>query len=253
VSSWKRSAESKQMTPCGTRLARLRNILAKYKVASSRTLEQKIADAGPQNQRIDPHILTEARRQLEAEEIIVPEAGTLTTISWYHLRGTPKAVVQARLRELEPIYQSTTYGAFVTRAGQALEIAVFRALQAQQNLSFLGHFKDLDQHEDDTMYSKEEPPSALSGRQIQSGKLDFLLVHPIAGWAGIAAKNIREWLYPNRQEVMDLLAKCCDLQVIPVLVARRIAYATFSLLHPVRCSCSPNLQPIVSISRSRTC
>lgn len=139
--------------------------------------------------------------------------------------------MQARLRELEPIYQSTTYGAFVTRAGQALEIAIFRALQAQQSLSFLGHFRDLDEHEDDTMYSKEEPPSALSSRQIQTGKLDFLLAHPIAGWAGIEAKNIREWLYPNREEVMDLLAKCCDIQVIPVLVARRIAYATFSLLH----------------------
>ncbi len=39
---------------------RLLNILRAHTIALGRTLEQKIADAGPYNQRIDPHVLTQA-------------------------------------------------------------------------------------------------------------------------------------------------------------------------------------------------
>lgn len=46
------------------------------------------------------------------------------------------------------------------------------------------------------------------------------------------AKNIREWLYPDRDEIKDLFSKCCDLDAIPVLIGRRIPYATFTLLNP---------------------
>ena len=46
---------------------RIRNILRTHGVAIMRTLEQKISDAGPNDQRIDPHILTEVRNDLLAE------------------------------------------------------------------------------------------------------------------------------------------------------------------------------------------
>lgn len=119
------------------------------------------------------------------------------------------------------------------RIGQALEIATFRALTSQNQLTFFGHFSDLDAHDDSTLYSKQEPPSSLSGRQIPSGKsLDFLVNHTQAGYAGVEVKNIREWIYPDRQEIRDLLFKCCSIDVIPVLIARRIHYSTFSVLNP---------------------
>jgi len=118
------------------------------------------------------------------------------------------------------------------RMGQSLEIAVFRALR-QQPLLFFGHFPNLDQHADDQLYSKEEPPTSVSGLSVPSGKrLDFLLVHPSAGLAGIEVKNIREWLYPNRAEPLDLLFKCCHLNAVPILIARRIPFVTFRLLQP---------------------
>lgn len=41
---------------------------------------------------------------------------------------------------------------------------------------FFGHFRDLDEHGDDQLYSKEEPPSSISGRETE-GKLDFIVVH----------------------------------------------------------------------------
>lgn len=62
-------------------------------------------------------------------------------------------------------------------------------------------------------------------------RLDFIAIHQTAGPAGVEAKNIREWLYPNRSEVIDLLQKCCSIDAVPVLIARRISYSTFSILH----------------------
>jgi hypothetical protein len=103
----------------------------------------------------------------------------------------------------------------------------------QTALTFFGNYPDLQSHDNRTLYSKEEPPSSLSGRQIPGGKkLDFLIHHPSAGYAGIEVKNIREWIYPDREEIREMLSKCCALDVIPVLIARRIHYSTFSVLNP---------------------
>jgi hypothetical protein len=40
---------------------RIANILRNHVAATLRTLEQKISDAGPTNQRVDPHLLTNAQ------------------------------------------------------------------------------------------------------------------------------------------------------------------------------------------------
>ena len=50
---------------------RLLNILRSHDIAIDRTLEQKISDAGPANQRVDPHILTQAKALLVGEGRIV--------------------------------------------------------------------------------------------------------------------------------------------------------------------------------------
>jgi hypothetical protein len=117
--------------------------------------------------------------------------------------------------------------------GQALEIATFRALQGQTALNYFGYFSDLEAHDDSDLFRKEEPPSSLSGRQIPSGKnLDFLIQYGQDGYAGIEVKNVREWYYPDRTEIREMLFKCCSLDVVPVLIARRIHFSTFSVLNP---------------------
>jgi hypothetical protein len=209
--------------------ARLVRILAKHKVANARTLEQKISDAGPSNQRIDPHILTTARQQLEQQGVIIQ---LRRQIPWYHLSGTPAGALQQRLALQEPIQQAMQQYNFTVRVGQALEIAVFRALRSQTNLQFFGHFLDLDAHDDSQPYSKEEPPSGLSGHLLPNNrKFDFVAVSTSAGFIGIEAKNIREWLYPQRDEIKELLSKCCTVDAIPVLIGRRIPFVTFKLLN----------------------
>jgi hypothetical protein len=210
---------------------RLVSILQSHKAANMRTIEQKISDAGPYNQRIDPHKLTTARNELTAEGII--DSRLDHGVTWYFLKRTPPPEVTARIAVLGPIWARTAKQGFTMRVGQSLEITVFRALKAQSSLNFLGAFLDLDTHDDSSLYKKEEPPFAFSGRTMPGDmRFDFLALHPSAGPAGIEVKNVREWFYPERREIRDLIFKCCSLNAVPVLVARRIAYSTFSVLNP---------------------
>ena len=208
---------------------RLFRILGAHGIATSRTLEQKISDAGPFNQRIDPHILTPARNKLIEEGVI--KSKTHENAPWYYLSNTSAEIVSRRLSEQLPIFREFQHGNFGSRVGQCLEIAINRTLNDQNYFEYLGAFTNLEKHDDSSLYSKEEPPQSLSGNRLSGGKrLDFLVRHPEAGWAGIEAKNIREWLYPAREEITDLLEKCTTLDCVPVLIARRIHFVTFKVL-----------------------
>jgi hypothetical protein len=99
-------------------------VLTSSVVANQRTLEQKISDAGPFNQRIDPHILTDVRNRLVHEGSI----GVLnySGAPWYFA----SKAVNEQLHKLIPIYRASH--AAGSRIGQALEIATYRALRATQ-------------------------------------------------------------------------------------------------------------------------
>jgi hypothetical protein len=213
---------------------RVRNVLRKYTLANLRTLENKICDAGPTNQRIDPHVLTIAKKELTDAgelEMYSPAPGK-NDIPWFYLAGTPELDLKNRYDELEPIHRATVDPSFTKRIGQTMEIAVSRALQERADLYSTGHYSDLNEHRDDKPYSKDEPPSIVGSLAIPGKKkLDFEIFTETAGVVGIEVKNIREWIYVNRIEVTDMLSKCCALNAVPVLIARRIAYETFSVLN----------------------
>jgi hypothetical protein len=119
------------------------------------------------------------------------------------------------------------------RVGQALEIAVFRALSkgvAEGHIHFIGDYPDLATHGDATLYKKVEPLS-IDGKSAPNGKcLDFIAITD-GTTAGIEVKNIREWIYPNRGEVTDLILKCLVMDAVPVLIARRVHFSTFSVFN----------------------
>ena len=139
--------------------------------------------------------------------------------------------VKERLEEQLPIYQGLQDRDFGLRKGQCLEIAIYRALLRQKTLDHMGRFRDLEEHGDSLLYSKEEPPQSFSGNHLPGKqRLDFLVIHKEAGLAGIEAKNIREWLYPSRREIKDLLGKAVALDCVPVLIARRFQFLTFKIL-----------------------
>lgn len=209
---------------------RILRVLKNHGVANIRTLEQKISDAGPYDQRIDPHILSRVCTTLVRENKIIkikPKAGS---INWFHHAATPAATVKARLAELIEIHNAFSAPSLTQRIGQSLEIATFRALCLLPNADFFGRFRDLEEHGDEELYSKEEPPSHIGQRYLPGKKkLDFILRSP-GDNLGIECKNIRQWLYPNKPDVWEMLRKCLALDCIPVLIGRRIHFVTSILL-----------------------
>jgi len=190
-------------------------------------LEQKISDAGPTPQRVHPHLLTRSRSQLQQEGRLITRLDSQRR-EWHHLSSTDSAVVERRFQELSAVHALTEAREFTLRMGQTAEIAVLKALRGTHS-QFIGHFEDLDEHDDSLLFRKHDP-DAVNGKLIQGGRLDYVVFHPEAGPLGIEVKNIREWIYPDRSIMRALLEKCIQIDAVPVIVARRISYSTFSVL-----------------------
>jgi hypothetical protein len=150
---------------------------------------------------------------------------------WFYLVDTPESEWLPRLEELSALHNQLGNQSFTTRLGQSLEIAIYKALLQTRKFEFFGSFPDLAEHDGSLPYFKEEPPGSVSGLTIPGKKhLDFLLLFE-RDRVGIEAKNIREWLYPQAPELKELLLKCCAIDAVPVLIARRIPFVTFRVLN----------------------
>jgi hypothetical protein len=206
---------------------RIVSVLRRHGIATLRMLEQKIADAGPTPQRIDPHLLTHSHSELQNEGKLLTRRG-LQQREWHYLPSTFPPHVEQRFQELQAIHARTEDRIFTQRMGQTAEIAVLKALQSGET-PFIGHFGDIDDHNDSTLYAKHDP-DFLNGLPLKAGRLDFITFHPEGGPMGIEVKNIREWIYPDRSLIKELLVKCEQADAVPVMIARRISYSTFSLL-----------------------
>lgn len=201
-------------------------ILSTQTVANLRTLEHKIADAGPNPQRVQPHIITTAKQALMKEGRIA--VLTSKNAQWLHLSDADPAKVSARLETLRPIWESFTATPVSKRTGQALEIAIWRAMLAAPAIQTIGGFQDVDAHDDATMFTKQEIHH-LNGRTLGKESLDFIALAN-GHWIGVEAKNIRPWLYPHDEEIRAALRKALTLKVCPVIIGRRIQYASFRVL-----------------------
>jgi hypothetical protein len=203
--------------------------LERLTIANWRTLEQKVSDAGPNHMRVDPHLLTQSKKGLIAEKRIIPI--TDRQVEWYALQETPDVAIERRLRELRPIHRALSNKNVAKRLGDSLEIAFFLAAKDCPDYDLLGGF-DLSQRKGNAhLYEKDEPGASIRGKRISGHrKLDFILRYP-DGYAGVEIKNIREWIYPDRPEVKEMLQKCLELDAIPILLARRIHISTFFVLN----------------------
>jgi hypothetical protein len=208
---------------------RLFAVLERHGVANARTIEQKISDAGPFGQRIDPHVLTAVRNRLvESGELV---RDNHANAPWFFLANTPRPRIIERLNEQMPVYKAMVDGTNSLRIGQVLEIATYRALCLVKGADFDGRYTDLNAHDDSINYSKQEPAQHIGNRALTGDeRLDFILRTKDAGPLAIECKNVRHWLYPHVEEIKDLLRKATALDAVPVLIARRIPYVTFHLM-----------------------
>jgi hypothetical protein len=205
---------------------RLASVLTRHGIAHIRTLEQKIADAGPFDQRIEPVLLYKALARLKEQGEVLTLADPTTTTKWYYMRGTSGAILTERLAAQRVIYEQVHNTKFGFRLGSALEMAVFRSILTT-DFPYWGGFARIDLP-DDKPFSKMEPPTSYALRNSQS-PLDFH-VKVDGHMLGIEVKNMREWTHTDSAEVKKMLRKATDLDMVPVLIARRIPYATMQTL-----------------------
>ena len=82
---------------------RILSILDRETVAHEKTLEQKIAEQGPEGQRVDPHLVSLAIDDLIALRRLAPHFHPVTKKKpWYANIGTKDDLVNDRLRTLAP-------------------------------------------------------------------------------------------------------------------------------------------------------
>jgi hypothetical protein len=128
------ATDCKSVAPCLIRAALLLERVA------TRTREETCRAAGPPRRR---SALVQKGSILEIRRVGVP---------WYHLSTAHPDTRDSRLAELAALHGVTHKGMFAELLGQSLEIAAFRALQAQTTLTYFGNYPDLDAHDDSTKY-----------------------------------------------------------------------------------------------------
>ena len=210
---------------------RIQSVLDRDLVAHQQTLEQKISDQGPTNQRVDPHLVGLAAFDLlHLNRLRSYDHTPSGTHAWYSNIGAHAADVEARLDELGPLYASVSGHGFGNLTGDALEVVVYKCLHriftANPRYAYQGHFR-IDQPKVGDRFIKVQPPKTIGSHSTKK-EADFLLFGLDPGPICIECKNYREWIYPHSPVITDLIRKSYELNAIPVLIARRIHYTTLT-------------------------
>lgn len=82
------------------------NVLQRHGIATVKMLEQKIADAGSTPQRVDPHLLSQSRSELQKEGKLLTRVDPHQR-EWHYLPSTDPAVVEQRFQELQAVHAQT--------------------------------------------------------------------------------------------------------------------------------------------------
>lgn len=209
---------------------RVQSVLDRETVSHQKTLEQKIAEQGPQDQRVDPHLIGLAILDLLSLNRLRKHTHPATgNKPWYANPGTKDHAVNTRLAELAPLYASISGDGFGNLTGDALEIIVFKCIHqiwsAEPRFSYQGYFHLDKPKNKQGRYRKTQPPKSIGGFTTIK-EADFLQFGHDAGPLCIECKNYREWLYPRHQNIKELIIKSAGLGAVPVLINRRIHYTT---------------------------
>lgn len=182
---------------------RILSVLNLRIAANIRQLEVKISESGPKNLRPEPHIVSDALRELLDAGIIrtirPPGEERREETKFY----TPKQYYPTRAKEritelLVPYRLHRTFTDKNEYCGDVLEAIVRKSFDAADGYRFLGKLP------------KREPLDAAYA--IGNQKI------------GVEAKNIREWIYPTTGKVWVMIQKCLKIDALPLLVSRKTSF-----------------------------
>lgn len=223
-------------------------LLADQLAAPVIELEARISDRPWRSQRrpIDPHLLTEARRDLETAGLVErveaitrggSEVAVLqpTPIPRGKLRAATDAAARKRLllARLRSWSKATPHTPNLIGAGG--EIVVHQSLLAAAAFGY--RLVQPTRGEVATLYGDPVPGGPLDNAAWLS-PMDHRTQAPTGSTflVPIEVKNVRHWLYPNHWEIYQLLHKAAGLAnahpeypILPILVCRRAHYRTLQL------------------------
>lgn len=216
---------------------RVQSILDRETIAHQKTLEKKISEQGPGEQRVNPHLVGYAIQDLlELNRLRFLRHPATGNQKWYINPLTNDDDAQPKLDELAPLYASVSGGGFGNLTGDALEVVTYKCLlnvkQQKPRYDFQGAFH-LDKPKNaENRFQKTQPQKTLSGKSTLK-EADFIQFGHDAGALCIECKNYREWIYSHDNKIKELIVKSYELGAIPVLIARKIQYAAqTNLLEP---------------------
>lgn len=204
---------------------RIKSVLKDRYYATNRQLESKICESGPFNQRCDPHVVSQALREMVNSEELATIQHPQHNTKFYHLpemllKAKSRKILKARSEVIDPLY--SRYLSFAQNdqrlCGDALETVM------RDGFSQVPSFVEL---------GSKQYPMMVFGELVLPGSLDgtFLLAEKKLLIA-VETKNIREWIYPNSQELWSLVNKANTISssscpVLPVIICRKIPYYAY--------------------------
>lgn len=207
--------------------------------ATQPEMEAKISDSklAGFTHRVDPHHLTVGRRRLLAAGII--ESARQATrggqvVTTYMMTGASKREIRAAGRKRLLTARFHGWSAPMTEWGPApLPQALERVVHASLAKAAPHGYRLLNPGGGEVTRMFGQP---VAGGAVDNAAFYMPLVDGIAKPAVavvIEAKNVRQWIYPQTQEMYQLLDKCArlkrsysDQQIFPVLVCRRQHFRT---------------------------
>lgn len=182
---------------------RILSILATRIAANIRQLEVKISESGPADLRPEPHILTDALKNLQDRGRVRKfkprgeqrrEETQFYTLTEYYSKQA-----NARIKQLLVPYRiHRTFADKDEYCAGVLEDIVRQSFDAAGGYTFLGKLP------------KDSPLDGVYS--VGAEKI------------GMEAKNVREWTYATSGKAWVMVRKCLKINAVPLLVSRKTAY-----------------------------
>jgi len=175
--------------------------------------------------RANPHHITTALRQLERSEHIqvidtVSAGGGRQLTDLYALSTwNPNSQESIdRLHRVKEAYEEYLHIAQNETHGKSLEAMIESVIQHS------------DQFKSFSETGRAPPPGTTHAgvRLPDERPLDHYLIHlsPPGIEIGVEDKDLRGWIYPSSNEMRGLLGTCQSLNMLPVLITRKVHYST---------------------------
>jgi hypothetical protein len=145
---------------------RIQSILDRDTACCQKTLEQKIAEQGPREMRVDPHLIGRAILDLtELNRLVAHRHATTGALSWYANPGRPSFEIIARLDQVASLYDQVSGHGFGNLTGDALELVTWKALRdyhaKNRRYTYQGHFDLTVPKNAHSRYRRIQPPKAM--------------------------------------------------------------------------------------------